>query len=163
MTHEHLGDRELLLLVLENQDLILEKQEQLMASTTALTAAVAELQTIAGEIVTVVSGNEDQAAIDSAVATIESVVTELKGALPKPAAPVVSSLSPASGAEGSSVTITGTGFTGATAVDFGGNAATYTVGSDTEIVATVPAGSGEVGVTVTGPGGSSAADTFTYA
>ena len=64
------------------------------------------------------------------------------------------------------MTITGTGFTGATAVDFGTNAATgVVVNSDTSISATSPAGSGTVDVTVTAPGGTSAtssADDFTY-
>ena len=52
------------------------------------------------------------------------------------------------------MTITGTGFTGATAVDFGTTAATnLTVVSDTQITATSPAGTGTVDVTVTTPGG----------
>ena len=51
-----------------------------------------------------------------------------------------------------SVTITGTGFTGATAVDFGTTAATsVTVVSDTSITADSPAGTGTVDVTVTTP------------
>ena len=64
------------------------------------------------------------------------------------------------------MTITGTGFTGATAVDFGTTAATnVTVVSDTTITADSPAGTGTVDVTVTTPGGTSAtspADQFTY-
>jgi hypothetical protein len=64
------------------------------------------------------------------------------------------------------VTITGTNFTGATAVHFGANAATgVTVVNATTITATSPAGSGTVDVTVTTPGGTSAtsaADHFTY-
>ena len=66
-----------------------------------------------------------------------------------------------------SVTITGTGFTGATAVDFGGDRrASFTVNSATQITATSPARRpGTVDVTVTTPGGTSAtsaADQFTY-
>ena len=64
------------------------------------------------------------------------------------------------------MTITGTGFTGATAVDFGTTPATsFTVVSDTSITADSPAGTGTVDVTVTTPGGTSAtspADQFTY-
>ncbi len=59
------------------------------------------------------------------------------------AAPTVTAVSPNTGptAGGTGVTITGTGFTGATAVDFGANAATgVTVNSDTSITATSPAG-----------------------
>lgn len=75
------------------------------------------------------------------------------------AAPSVTSVAPASGgaAGGNSVTVTGTGFTGATAVSFGGSpAASFTVNSATQITATAPAGSGTVNVTVTTPGGTSA-------
>ena len=65
------------------------------------------------------------------------------------------------------MTITGTNLTGATAVNFGANAATgHSVNSATSITATSPAGSaGTVDVTVTTPGGTSAtssADHFTY-
>ena len=68
---------------------------------------------------------------------------------------------------GTSVTITGTNLTGATAVRFGlGNATGFTVDSDTQITATAPAGSpGTVDVTVATPGGTSArspADRYTY-
>ena len=58
-------------------------------------------------------------------------------------APTVTGLSPTTGpqAGGTLVTITGTSFTGATAVDFGANAATnVTVVNDTTITADSPAG-----------------------
>ena len=79
----------------------------------------------------------------------------------------VTGVSPAAGplAGGTSVTITGTGFTGATAVKFGSTAATITSDTATQIMATSPAGSGTVDITVTGPGGTTAtssADQFTY-
>ena len=67
---------------------------------------------------------------------------------------------------GTLVTITGTSFTGATAVDFGTTPATnVTVVNDTTITADSPAGTGTVDVTVTTPVGTSAtspADQFTY-
>lgn len=54
--------------------------------------------------------------------------------------PAITSFTPASGAPGTSVTITGTGFTGTTAVAFNGVAASvFTVQSDTSIKVTVPA------------------------
>ncbi|MBV9485982.1 MAG: IPT/TIG domain-containing protein, partial [Frankiaceae bacterium] len=59
-----------------------------------------------------------------------------------PPAPAVTGLSPASGptAGGTSVTITGTGFTGVTKVNFGSvPAASYSVDSATQITATSPA------------------------
>ncbi len=83
-------------------------------------------------------------------------------------APTVTSVNPNTGPPGggTSVTITGTNFSGATAVRFGGNAAgSFSVNSATQITATSPAGSGTVDVTVTTPGGTSAtssADQFTY-
>ena len=53
---------------------------------------------------------------------------------------------------GTSVIITGTNFTGETAVTFGStNATTFTVNSATQITATAPAGTGVVDVTVTVP------------
>jgi len=84
------------------------------------------------------------------------------------AAPVVTAVSPTSGVAGggTTVTVTGTGFTGATSVRFGAsNASAMTVDSDTQITATSPAGSGTVDVTVVMPAGASAtspADQFTY-
>ena len=83
--------------------------------------------------------------------------------------PAISSISPNSGpaAGGTSVTITGTGFTGATGVAFGGVAATnFTVVSSTQISVVSPAQpAGLHNVYVTGPAGTSAAvfgDLFTY-
>ncbi|KUL84836.1 hypothetical protein ZTR_08225 [Talaromyces verruculosus] len=84
-------------------------------------------------------------------------------------APVVSSVSPASGsaAGGNTVTISGSGFTYATAVAFGSTpASSFTVISSTSISAVVPPGppaGGSVSVLVTGPGGTSPAGTvYTY-
>jgi hypothetical protein len=87
-----------------------------------------------------------------------------------PPAPTVTNVSPGSGPNtgGTSVTITGTGFSGATAVNFGsGNPATFSVSNPTTIMATAPAAGslGAVHVTVTTPGGTSAAtaaDQYSY-
>ena len=82
------------------------------------------------------------------------------------AAPAVTSTSPKSGGVATAVTVTGSGFTGATSVRFGGNTATaMTVVSDAQIIATSPPGSGTVDITVVGPAGTSAispAARFTY-
>ena len=85
------------------------------------------------------------------------------------ARPTVTNLSPTSGptAGGTTVIVTGTDLTGATAVTFGSvNATSFTLDSPTQITATSPSGSaGMVDVTVTGPGGTSAlgaGDQFTY-
>ncbi|MGW7007029.1 IPT/TIG domain-containing protein, partial [Streptomyces sp. NPDC054933] len=74
------------------------------------------------------------------------------------AAPTVTSVVPTSGstAGGTTATVTGTGFTGATAVRFGATPApSFTVNSDTQLTATSPLGTGTVQVTVTTPGGTS--------
>ena len=83
--------------------------------------------------------------------------------------PTVTAVSPNTGGTGggTTVTVTGTGFTGASAVHFGANTASFTVNSDTQITTASPAGTaGTVDVTVTNPAGTSAttaADQFTYA
>jgi hypothetical protein len=84
-------------------------------------------------------------------------------------APTVIGISPTSGLTtgGTTVTITGTNFIGATAVKFGTiNATSYTVNSATQITATSPTGSaGTVDITVSTVGGTSVvsnADQFTY-
>ena len=82
--------------------------------------------------------------------------------------PTVSKLTPTEGPEAgkTTVTIEGSGFTGATAVSFGATPATkYKVESPTTIVAEAPAGKGTAAVTVKTPGGTSAetpADIYTY-
>jgi hypothetical protein len=80
--------------------------------------------------------------------------------------PQVSKLAPAAGlaAGGTSVTITGTGFTGASAVKFGSTpAASFKVNSWTSITAVSPPGtSGTVDVTVTTTGGTSAASSVDH-
>ena len=76
------------------------------------------------------------------------------------ATPTVTGISPSSGPAtgGTTVTVTGTNFTGASAVKFGvSNASSFTVNSATQITATVPAGAaGSVDITVTSSGGTSA-------
>ena len=85
-----------------------------------------------------------------------------------PSPPTVTAVSPPAGPSGTPVTITGTNFAGATAVNFGpGNPATFLVSNSTTITATAPASSstGAVDVTVTTPGGTSGttqSDQFTY-
>jgi hypothetical protein len=80
--------------------------------------------------------------------------------------PTISSFNPNTGGIGSDVTVTGTNFTGATAVTFGGiPAITYTVTSNTSITATVPAGAitGPIGVTTpAGTATSSGSFTVTF-
>jgi hypothetical protein len=77
--------------------------------------------------------------------------------------PTVTSFTPASGPVGTNVSITGTGFLGATSVAFNGTAASnYTVNSDTSINANVPSGAttGKIAVT-TGNGTGQSSTSFT--
>src|SRR5690349_4521342 len=82
--------------------------------------------------------------------------------------PAVDSVNPSAGptAGGTSVTLTGCGFTGATSVKFGTTSATFSFVSDTTINATSPAHvAGVVDVSVTTPLGTSpaqAGDQFNY-
>jgi hypothetical protein len=121
-----------------------------------------------------VPGGETADNVDVSVTTVAgttpstaaSQYTYIDIVVPPP--PAVTSLSPNTGSPGGGtvVEITGTGFTGATDVLFGGTPAmTVTVNSDTQITTTAPAGLGTVDVTVSGPNGTSAitlADEYTY-
>jgi hypothetical protein len=76
--------------------------------------------------------------------------------------PTITSFTPTSAGTGSSITITGTNFTGATSVSFGGiDATSFTVNSSTNITAVVGAGAtGDVSVTT--PGGTATLAGFTF-
>ncbi len=88
-------------------------------------------------------------------------------ATPLGAAPTVSGLSAPEASAGTTITITGSGFTPFAAVWFGSTAATaVTYDSPTQLTATVPPGSGSVNVVVvklSGTSPTSSADGFTYA
>jgi hypothetical protein len=74
-------------------------------------------------------------------------------------------LSPNQGAAGTSVVLKGSGVSAASSINFGSTAVEPEVKSPTEVVASVPAGSGTVPVTVSTPEGSTGAtpkDQFTY-
>ncbi|MET4074790.1 IPT/TIG domain-containing protein [Hymenobacter sp. UYCo722] len=118
---------------------------------------------------TVNSGTQITATVPAGATTGSVVVTAPGGTSNGvaftviPPAPVLSSLSPATGPVGTSVTIAGTNLAGATSVSFNGTAATFTVNSGTQLTATVPAGASTGSVTVTTPGGTSNGLAFTVA
>jgi hypothetical protein len=69
------------------------------------------------------------------------------------AAPSIIDFAPTSGAQGDVISVYGGGFSGATAVTFNGtNASSYSVNSDTALVATVPAGATTGPICVTSGG-----------
>jgi hypothetical protein len=107
---------------------------------------------------TVVSGTEIRATVPGGASTGPIEVTNADGTAttanfqvsdPGACAPTIGSFTPTSGPVGTSVTITGANLLGATAVTFAGESASFTAGSSTQIVATVPSGavSGRIRVT----------------
>jgi hypothetical protein len=134
---------------------------------TAIAAEITALQNAMNA-----QGVNNTPAIEASVQKIKDLTFALNQSLappppPPPAVPVVAALSPTSGpiAGGTSVTATGTGFTGATGVSVGGVPATQLSAiTDTSITFVVPASvAGPAGVVVTGPNGSSDNKTvFTY-
>ncbi len=76
--------------------------------------------------------------------------------------PTLKTFSPSSGPVGTTVTITGTGLKQAIKVTFNGTSSSFTVNSDTQIKAVVPAGAttGKILVATKG-GGVSSATSFT--
>ncbi len=75
-------------------------------------------------------------------------------------APTLSSYTPVRGLPGSTVTLNGRNFTGATQVTFNGVAAAFTVVDNTRVQAVVPAGATTGPIRITHPGGSAAGPVF---
>lgn len=78
---------------------------------------------------------------------------------PAAPAPTIASFSPASGPPGTTVTVTGAHFSGATSVTLHGVAAVYNVLSPTQIQLVVPAGSSTGKLAVTTPAGTATSST----
>lgn len=108
-------------------------------------------------IQTLTRDKSERGSVQGWIAVLEYIPSELldldafvRWYIPAPAGPtppptptpVIESVAPETeAAADAEVTITGTGFTGATQVRFGSANAVFTVESDTEIIATMPAGS----------------------
>jgi alpha-tubulin suppressor-like RCC1 family protein len=140
-----------------------------------LTGATAvKFGTVAATSFVVNSGMSITAVAPAGTGTVDVTVTTPAGTSAPGIAdhftygPTVSALNPSSGvaAGGTTVAITGTNLTEASAVHFGADSATsFTINSATSITAVSPAGAGTVDVTVTTPEGTSPsvpADEFTY-
>ena len=80
------------------------------------------------------------------------------------ATPSLDSFTPTSGSVGDGVSLSGSGFTGASEVDFGGTSASFSVIDDATIIADVPDGAFSGPITVYTPGGAATSMTsFTLA
>ncbi|GLW13728.1 hypothetical protein Stsp01_04710 [Streptomyces sp. NBRC 13847] len=118
---------------------------------------------------TVISDTQIQAVSPSGTGAATVQVTGPGGTSSSPGGfrynPAIASLVPAGGspAGGNLVNINGTNLTGVTSVTFGGQPAAFTVVSDTQIQAVAPAGSGNVAVSLIGPGGNSNTVQYSYA
>ena len=128
----------------------------------AFTAGDAGIHTFTGGVTFATAGTQRVTATDAATASI----TGTSGPVTVFAAgTTLTAVAPTSGpvAGGASVTLTGTGFTGAISVRFGINSATsFVVNSATQITAVSPAGTGTVQVGVITPGGISNSLPYTY-
>ena len=105
-----------------------------------------------------------QATVPSGATTGSVTVTTTSGTLTSNkkfrVTPSITSFTPSSGPVGAVVTITGVSLTQTSRVAFGGVAATsFTVNSDTQVTATVPAGAKTGKITITTPGGTAASVT----
>jgi len=128
--------------------------------TAGYTATAVEQSTVSGsaaaeqaawQLLTATGAQSYSAALNSSTVAWTGAITTFKvGTTP---APTITSFRPISGVVGTSVTITGTGFTAASAVVFGATAATYTVTDDSHVSATVPSGAITGPITVTAPPG----------
>ena len=117
---------------------------------------------------TVVSDTEISATVPTGATTGPIAVTTPAGTgtsatdftIVPAAAPTIASFAPTSGAVGATVTLTGTGFTGATGVTFNGVAATiFTVVNDAQMTAKVPTGATTGAIAVTTPLGTGTSTT----
>jgi hypothetical protein len=134
-----------------------------------LTAAIATEITALQNAINA-QGVNNSPAIEASVANLRALIGTLNASVAPPVTatgPVIASASPTSGpvAGGTSVTLTGTGFTSASGVTVGGIAATsLLVASDTSLsFATPPSVAGPAAIVVTTPAGvSGSATTFTY-
>jgi Putative peptidoglycan binding domain/HlyD family secretion protein len=123
------------------------------AATTAATASAVTKGSAVTTMRAVFTNGARTASTTTAATTLADV-----------AVPAITALIPTSAPVDGTVTIVGSGFTGATVVAFNGVVAHFTVNSDTQITTTVPAGATNGPIAVTAPGGvATSAASFTVA
>src|SRR3989441_922301 len=120
-------------------------------SGSSYTAAVSGMTTSGTVVATIAAGVATDAAGNGNTASTSTDNTVTFNASTSP--PTITSFTPTSGPVGTTVTISGTNFTDATAVTFNGVSATFMVRSATTIEATVPGGATTGAIGVTTPGG----------
>ena len=133
---------------------------------TGLSGATAVMFNGATASYTVNSPTQITATVPTAATTGPIVVVTPSGTAtsssPFTIPPTMTGFTPSSGYIGTQVTISGTGFTGATAVKFNGTTAFFTIDSAAQIAATVPAGATSGTIAVTTPSGTvTSTSTFT--
>ncbi len=180
LIHVEIDECELKFLTRSFKELFLEEQflqETMMTDVNALLALIATIaksnQTDPAVTAQIATLNAEMTAAqisdDNQEVLIEALIHQLAASNP-PVLPVVSGISLMDGSVngGEIITLTGTGFTGATSVKFGTiDATSFSVVSDTSITAVAPEqGAAMVNVTVTTPSGTSlvgTANEYTYA
>ncbi|MBI3475975.1 MAG: hypothetical protein HY010_09595 [Acidobacteria bacterium] len=99
---------------------------------------------------------------ETGTVTVTTPSGTLSSSKPYRVTPKITSVTPASGAVGSTVVIAGSGFIQATGITLGGVKVTsFTVNSDKQVTLTVPAGAKTGKVVITTPGGAATSATFT--
>jgi uncharacterized repeat protein (TIGR01451 family) len=135
------------------------------AGTSTVTCALGSLANGASATVTIVvtptvattlSNTASVSANESDPNPSNNSDTRMTTVNPRP--PTISGFTPTSGPVGTSVTIAGMNFTGASAVKFNGTSASFT-NSDTQIIATVPSTATTGPISVTTPGGTATSST----
>jgi hypothetical protein len=137
---------------------------------TSATTSVCTVNSVTGALTPLTTGTCTIDANDAGSQSYAAAPQVAQSFTVNPGPPTVTAVTPSNGpmTGGTSVTLTGTNFTGATAVKFGTNAATtYTVNSASSITVTSPSATatGTVDITVTTTGGTSAtssSDDYTY-
>jgi len=180
--HEDHGGRELReqLLLIENAlILLLEGQEKIMSNLSDLeaklgnidakvTLVATDIDTLLAKLAAIPTGGmtpEQQAALDAAVTHAQAIADSLgaidskanPGPGPVSGAPSIASISPSTGpvAGGTSLSMSGSGFTGASGVTIDGAPGTgLVVVNDTSLLVTTPGGvGGAASIVVTTPKG----------
>lgn len=128
------------------------------ASSSVVMFGGIEATTVARSGSTFLTATVPSAALTGSV-TVKTGSTTLTSSQIFEVTPATTSFSPPTGPVGTLVTISGTGLTQATKVAFHGKSASFTLVSDVEITATVPAGATTGKIVVTTKGGSATSPT----